>query len=64
MRTDAYDPARVRDPAIEPLLSHTATLTDHWHSRRRIRRSPAPSGDAGVDKCRGGTVDAWLRSKQ
>ena len=28
MRTDADDPARVRDPAIELLLSHTATLTD------------------------------------
>jgi hypothetical protein len=28
MRTDADDPACVRDPTIEPLLSHTATLTD------------------------------------
>ncbi len=28
MRTDADDLARVRDPAIELLLSHTATLTD------------------------------------
>jgi len=33
MRTDADDPARVRDPAIELLLSHTATLTDEWCSR-------------------------------
>jgi hypothetical protein len=30
MRTDADDPARVRDPTIELLLSHTATLTDEW----------------------------------
>lgn len=28
MLTDADDQARVRDPAIELLLSHTATLTD------------------------------------
>jgi hypothetical protein len=28
MRTDTDDPARVRDPAIEPLLSHAATLAD------------------------------------
>jgi hypothetical protein len=28
MRTDADDPARVRDPAVEVLLSHTATLAD------------------------------------
>jgi hypothetical protein len=28
MRTDADDPTRIRDPAIELLLSHTATLTD------------------------------------
>ena len=27
MRTDADDRARVRDPAIERLLSHTASLT-------------------------------------
>jgi hypothetical protein len=33
MRTDAHDPARVRDPTIELLLSHTATLTDEWCSR-------------------------------
>ena len=38
MRTDADDLARVRDPAIELLLSHTATLTDEWCSRRRARR--------------------------
>src|SRR5918994_3035596 len=38
MRTDAYDLARVRDPAIELLLSHTATSTDEWCSRRRARR--------------------------
>jgi hypothetical protein len=35
MRTDADDPACVRDPAIELLLSHTATLTDEWCSRPR-----------------------------
>src|SRR5207247_11400072 len=35
MRTDAYDPARVRDPAIELLLSHTVTLTE------RTARLPA-----------------------
>jgi hypothetical protein len=28
MQTDADDLARVRDPAIELLLSHSATLTD------------------------------------
>jgi hypothetical protein len=38
MRTDTDDPACVRDPAIELLLSHTATLTDEWCSRRRSRR--------------------------
>jgi len=38
MRTDADDPARVRDPTIELLLSHTATLTDEWCSRPRARR--------------------------
>ena len=38
MRTDADDQARVRGPAIELLLSHTATLTDEWCSRRRARR--------------------------
>jgi hypothetical protein len=38
MRTDADDPARVRDPAIELLLSHTATLTAEWCNRGRARR--------------------------
>src|SRR6266487_875968 len=38
MRTDADHPACVRDPAIELLLSHTATLADEWCSRRRARR--------------------------
>lgn len=38
MRTDADDVARVRDPVIELLLSHTATMTDEWCSRRRPRR--------------------------
>ena len=38
MRTDADDPARVRDPAMQLLLSHTTTLTDEWCSRRRARR--------------------------
>jgi len=37
MRTDADHPARVRDPAIELLLSHTATLTDGWCSRQRAQ---------------------------
>jgi hypothetical protein len=36
MRTDADHPARVRDPTIELLLSHTATLTDEWCSRPRF----------------------------
>jgi hypothetical protein len=35
MRTDADDLARVRDPTVELLLSHTATLTDEWCSRPR-----------------------------
>jgi len=30
MRAGAYDLARVRDPAMELLLDHTATLTDEW----------------------------------
>lgn len=38
MRTDADHQACVRDPAIELLPSHTATLTDEWCSRRRARR--------------------------
>jgi hypothetical protein len=38
MRTDADDMARVRDPAMELLLSHNATLTDEWCSRRRACR--------------------------
>ena len=33
MRTDADDPARVREPTIELLLSHTATLPGQWCSR-------------------------------
>ncbi len=32
MRTDADDPARVRDPAMQLLLIHTATLTNEWCS--------------------------------
>ena len=43
VRTDADDPARVRDPAVELLLSHTATLTDEWCSRRRVGRHPIVS---------------------
>ena len=35
MRADADDPARVRNPAIELLLNHTATLTDEPCSRPR-----------------------------
>jgi hypothetical protein len=38
MRTDADDPARVRDPAIELLLSHTATLTDEWRGSSAVLR--------------------------
>lgn len=40
MRADADDPARVRDPAIELLLGHTAILTDEWAQpiRRSVRR--------------------------
>ena len=38
MRTDADDPARVRDPAVELLLSHNATLTHEWCSRPRRQR--------------------------
>jgi hypothetical protein len=30
VRTDTDNLARVRDPAIELLLSHTATLTDEY----------------------------------
>ena len=34
MRTDADDPSDVRDPAVELLLRHTATLTVEWvHAR-------------------------------
>jgi hypothetical protein len=36
MGTDADDLARVRDPAIELLLSHLTTLTDEWCSRERL----------------------------
>src|SRR5207244_13219205 len=39
MRTDADELSRVRDPASELLLSHTATLADGWCSRRRGRRA-------------------------
>lgn len=38
MGTDADHQACVRDPAIELLLRHTATLTDEWCTRRRARR--------------------------
>ena len=34
MRTDAHDPPRVRDPAIESLLGHTRHLDRHGDSRR------------------------------
>jgi hypothetical protein len=37
MRTHADDLPRVRDPAIELLLSHTATLTDERCSHQRAR---------------------------
>jgi hypothetical protein len=33
MRADADDLACVRDPALERLLIHTATLGDGWRSR-------------------------------
>ncbi len=35
MRTGADDQARVRDPSIELLLTHTATLTDGGCRRGR-----------------------------
>ena len=44
MRTDADDLARVRDPALELLLSHTATLTDP-------RPLPVPHQPGRVDEC-------------
>jgi hypothetical protein len=60
MRTDADDLACVRDPAIELLLSHAATLTDEWCSRPTVRkvdrdatllvcgvRERSPLGDVG-----------------
>ena len=37
MRTDADHAARVRDPAIELLLTHAATLTDEWCGRGNTR---------------------------
>lgn len=37
MRTDPDDLARVRDPAIELLLSHAATLTDEHGPVRQVR---------------------------
>jgi hypothetical protein len=43
MRTDADDPARVRDPTIELLLSHMVTLTDERCSRPRARPHSAPN---------------------
>jgi hypothetical protein len=58
MRTDADDPACVRDPAIELLLSHTATLTDEWCSslrpvdnrlRASARSDQRRSGSIGSD---------------
>ena len=63
MRTDADDPARVRDPTIELLLSHTATLTDEWRSSARPvdnglrastrsdQRRVVPSDRTGVRLC-------------
>src|ERR1700730_11600820 len=53
MRTDADDPARVRDPTIELMLSHTATLTDQWlqppaANRQRPRWSPVRSRRSGA----------------
>src|SRR4051812_22868944 len=38
MRTDADDPARVRDPTLELLLGHASTLTDEPCSTRAARR--------------------------
>jgi hypothetical protein len=55
MRTDAYHPARVRDPAIELLLSHTASVTAEWCSRRRARRQP-PCASARSDQPRSGST--------
>jgi hypothetical protein len=42
MRTDADDPARVRDPAIELLLGHTATLADGKHPGATQAMQSAP----------------------
>ena len=44
MRTDADHPARVRDPTIELLLSHTATLTGRY--RGLNTQNSLPSGSA------------------
>jgi hypothetical protein len=41
MLSGAHDLARVRDPAIELLLSHTATVTDEGCGRRRAGSSAA-----------------------
>ena len=42
MRTDADHPARVRDPAIELLLGHTATLADAGRPRPGPSRGASP----------------------
>ena len=62
MRTDAHDLACVRDPAIELLLSHAATLTDQWCSRRRARRQLQRTPDrrhTDVPIWRSRCVDRW-----
>lgn len=48
MRTDAHDPARVRDPTIELLLIHATTLTDEWCSRRVRHDVEVPSARHGA----------------
>ena len=61
MRTDADDLARVRDPAIELLLSHPATLTDEWcEPRPRGGSSPGIMALGRLRREDQG-VDGWRR---
>lgn len=53
MRTDAHDPARVRDPTIELLLSHTATLPRFGDLRAARTHRTVSQGSAGR------TARAW-----
>ena len=67
MWTGADDPARVRDPTIELLLSHTATLTDEWCNRPRpvdngLRASADPTSGEVVPSDRTG-VRRFVRQR-